>query len=345
MFSGQVTIRDLARELNVSCSTISRALKDHPGISKETKKAVIELANKWNYKPNAVALSLRKSKTNIIGVIIPELVHFFFSNVISGIEEVAYSKGYNIMICQSAESFDREINDADALISSRVDGLLVAISRETNDLGHFQEVIDNEMPIVFFDRLPHDQPVSSIVVDDKFGAYKATEHLIQQGCKHILHLCGPRHLLLGQKRIEGFKAALAHYGIPQEDCLIVDCPNGNRDHARQITREVLKEYPNIDGIFGHNDKVALGAMMAVKESGRKIPDDIAIIGFSDWEFSSFVEPQLSSISQPGLEMGREAAAMLIAQIENPNQRSLPPQTMILRTELLARGSSLRKRPE
>ena len=341
MFPGQVTIRDLARELRVSCSTISRALKDHPGISQETKKAVVELARKWNYKPNAVALSLRKSKTNIIGVIIPEIVHFFFSNVIAGIEEVAYSKGYNVMVCQSNESFDREVNDADALISSRVDGLLVAISRETSDLSHFQEIIDNEMPLVFFDRLPHDQPVSSVVVDDKFGAFKATEHLIRQGCRHILHLCGPRHLLLARKRIEGYRLALEKYKIPFDQELIVDAPSGDREDAERITRNCLASGKSIDGIFAHNDKAALGAMTAVKAAGKKVPDDIAIIGFSNWEFSSFVEPQLSSISQPGKEMGKEAAKLLIAQIENPNQRSLPPQTIILGTELVARASSIR----
>jgi LacI family transcriptional regulator len=341
MFPGQVTIRDLARELKVSCSTISRALKDHPGISQETKKAVVELARKWKYKPNAVALSLRKSKTNIIGVIIPEIVHFFFSNVIAGIEEVAYSKGYNVMVCQSNESFDREVNDADALISSRVDGLLVAISRETSDLSHFQEIIDNEMPLVFFDRLPHDQPVTSVVVDDKFGAFKATEHLIQQGCRHILHLCGPQHLLLARKRIEGYKLALEKHSIPFEPKLIIDAPSGDREDAERIIRNSLASGKVIDGIFAHNDKAALGAMTAVKAAGKKIPKDIAIIGFSNWEFSSFVEPKLSSISQPGKEMGNEAAKLLIAQIENPNKRSLPPQTIILETELVARASSIR----
>jgi LacI family transcriptional regulator len=341
MFPGQVTIRDLARELKVSCSTISRALKDHPGISQETKKAVVELARKWNYKPNAVALSLRKSKTNIIGVIIPEIVHFFFSNVIAGIEEVAYSKGYNVMVCQSNESFDREVNDADALISSRVDGLLVAISRETSDLSHFQEIIDNEMPLVFFDRLPHDQPVSSVVVDDKFGAFKATEHLIRQGCRQLLHLCGPRHLLLARKRIEGYKLALEKFNIPFDPALLIDAPSGDREDAERITRNILASGKDIDGIFAHNDKAALGAMTAVKAAGKKIPQDIAIIGFSNWEFSSFVEPQLSSISQPGKEMGKEAAKLLISQIENPNQRSLPPQTIILSTELVARASSIR----
>jgi LacI family transcriptional regulator len=317
-------------------------LKDHPGISHETKQAVVELAKKWNYKPNAVALSLRKSKTNIIGVIIPEIVHFFFSNVISGIEEIAYSKGYNVMVCQSNESFDREVNDADALISSRVDGLLVAISRETTDLSHFQEIIDNEMPLVFFDRLPHDQPVSSVIVDDKFGAFKATEHLIQQGCRSILHLCGPRHLLLARKRIEGYQLALERHNIPFDPSLILDAPSGNRDDAEVITSEFLAKGIAVDGIFAHNDKAALGAMLAVKKNGLRIPEDVAVIGFSNWEFSSFIEPQLSSISQPGKEMGREAASLLIAQIENPNQRSLPPQTIILRTDLIARQSSMKK---
>jgi LacI family transcriptional regulator len=342
MYTGQVTIRHLAKELGVSCSTISRALKDHPGISHETKKAVVDLAKKWNYKPNAVALSLRKSKTNIIGVIIPEIVHFFFSTVISGIEDVAYSKGYNVMVCQSNENFEREVTDTDALISSRVDGLLVAISRDTTDLSHLEELIENNVPLVFFDRLPHEQPVSSVIVDDKHGAFKATEHLIEQGCRRIAHLAGPQHLLLSRKRVEGYKAALIKHGVEFDERLILPCPIGSNTEAKEITAKAIKDMPDLDGIFAHNDVAAFGAMSAIKEKGLKIPNDIGVVGFSNWQFSSLIEPGLSSVSQPGFEMGQEAARMLIEQIEYTGKSTIPPLTTILNTELIIRGTSQKK---
>ena len=223
----QVTIKDIARELGISPSTVSRALKDHPDISPQTKKAVNELAEKLNYQPNIVALSLRQSKTNTLGVIIPELVHFFFSTVISGIEDVAYSAGYNVIITQSNESLQREKTDIKALFNSRVDGMLISVSRETNTFEHIEGILAKGVPMVFFDRVYENANSSMVIVDDLSGAKEATHHLIDQGCKRIAHLEGPPNLGITKQRLEGYIQALNDANIPINQELIVSCPAGN----------------------------------------------------------------------------------------------------------------------
>ena len=205
MRSGQVTIKDIAKELGISASTVSRALKDHPDISSKTKKAVNELAKKWHYKPNAVALSLRHSKTNIIGVIIPEIVHHFFSSVISGIEKIAHEAGYNVMMFQSNESFEREAANVQALLSSRVDGVLVSMSKETKDYGHFKELRDNGIPIVFFDRICNELSSDNVIVDDFEAGYKATNFFIDTGCTNIAIVTPIEDSLISRLRIDGYK--------------------------------------------------------------------------------------------------------------------------------------------
>ncbi len=340
MRSGQVTIKDIAKELNISCSTVSRALKDFPGISPATKKAVTDLADKYNYRPNAIALSLRNQKTNVIGVIIPETVHFFFSTVISGIEDAAMKEGYNVMICQSNESYEREADSIDALMGARVDGLLVSISRETADLDHLKKVKDEGTPMVFFDRLVEGMNASSVIIDDYQGAYDATEHLIEQDSKNIVHLTGPSNLIIGRKRKEGYISALEDHQIPVREEYIVECRKGTQEEAEQVMAKLLSTGMAIDGVFASNDVAALGALMAVKKAGLKIPRDIAIVGFSNWQFSSLVEPGLTSISQPGYEIGQQAAQLILEEINSKEKGK--SQIKILDTELIVRGSSTRK---
>lgn len=337
--SGQVTIKDLAKELNISVSTVSRALKDFPGISPATKKAVTELANKLNYRPNAIALSLRNQKTNVIGVVIPETVHFFFSTVISGIEDEAMQDGYNVMICQSNESYEREADCIDSLISARVDGLLVAISRETEDLAHLQKVVEGGTPMVFFDRLVEGMNAPSVIIDDYQGAYDAVEHLIQQESHCIIHLAGPDNLIIGRKRKEGYISALEDHGIPIDEGNIIECRNGTLEEAEEAMTSILESDKAVDAVFANNDMAALGALKAVKNAGLNSPQDIAIIGFSNWQFSSLVDPGLSSVSQPGYEIGREAARLILAEI-NSNEKA-SNQVSILDTELVIRESSSR----
>lgn len=340
MKKGQVTIKDIAKELNISCSTVSRALKDFPGISPHTRQAVRKLAEKYHYRPNAVALSLRNQRTNIIGVIIPETVHFFFSTVISGIEDEAMKEGYNVMICQSNENYEREADSIDALMSARVDGLLIDISRETKDLAHLQKVVNEGVPMVFFDRLVEGMNAPSVIVDDYQGAYDAVEHLVGQGCRNIVHLAGPENLIIGRKRIEGYISALEDNAIPLNQDFIVECRNGTQEEAEIAMNKLLSSGKKIDGVFANNDLAALGAMKAIKKAGFKIPEDISVVGYSDWQFCSLVEPSLTSVAQPGYEMGREACRLMFQEINKSNAQK--STIKILDTQLVLRESSAKE---
>lgn len=340
----QVTIKDLARELGISPSTVSRALKDHPDISPQTKKAVNELAEKLNYQPNIVALSLRQSKTNTIGVIIPEIVHFFFSTVISGIEDVAYSAGYNVILTQSIESLQREMLNMKTLFNSRVDGMLISLSRETASFDHIEGMLAKGVPMVFFDRVYDHPSANKIIVDDFSGAKEATLHLIQQGCKKIAHIEGSPNLGITRQRLEGYLEALKEKNIPIDKSLIFPCPDATIEAGKEVTEKILNGGNIPDAIFATNDPVAMGAMQAIRNKGLKIPKDIAVVGFSNWLFTSMMDPPLSSVDQPGYEMGQEATKLLIRQIEakSKDDNDPEPETKILKTRLVARESSLKK---
>lgn len=337
---GQVTIKDIARELNVSTSTVSRALKDYPGISDDTKKKVKDLAEKLHYRPNAVALSLRKSKSFTIGVIIPEVVHFFFSTVISGIEEIAYANGYNVILCQTNEKLQRELSSIETMLDNQIDGLLVSFSKETENFDHFTKLMDQNFPIVFFDRVPDIENTVNVTVNDFKGAYDATKHLIEQGYKNIIHLAGPKTLPISAKRKDGYKQALQDHQMILNPEWIIPCPIGTQEESYEITKTLFKSNENHpDAIFASNDIAAAGAMMAVKELGLKVPEDVGIVGFSNWQFSSMIDPPLSSVEQPGFEMGEKATAMLLEMIEKKKESNWEAKTIVLETELLVRKSS------
>jgi LacI family transcriptional regulator len=340
----QVTIKDIARELGISPSTVSRALKDHPDISVDTKKAVNALADKLNYQPNIVALNLRQKKTNTIGVIIPEVVHFFFSTVISGIEDVAYQAGYNVILAQSNESYQREVAHVKALFNSRVDGMLLSLSRETTNFDHVESIISKGVPIVFYDRMYHSPTSSKVIVDDYAGAKEAVNHLISQGCRDIAHLVGAPNLIISIDRLRGYKDALKESKIAVREELILPCDSGTFEEGKSVTRKLLDSPVKVDAIFANNDPMAMGAMMAIKEKGLKIPQDIAVIGFSNWFFGELMEPSLSTIDQPGFEMGQEAARLLIRQIERRDKdlEDIPSEIKVLKTKLMIRNSSLKK---
>jgi LacI family transcriptional regulator len=329
--------------LNISPSTVSRALKDHPDISVDTKKAVNALADKLNYQPNIVALNLRQKKTNTIGVIIPELVHFFFSTVISGIEDVAYQAGYNVILAQSNESYTREVAHVKALFNSRVDGMLLSLSRETINFDHVESIISKGVPIVFYDRMYNSPTSSKVIVDDYAGAKEAVNHLISQGCKNIAHLVGAPNLIISIDRLRGYKDALKENKIEIKEELIFSCDSGTFEEGKSVTQKLLNSKLKIDAIFANNDPMAMGAMVAIKEKGLKIPQDIAIVGFSNWFFGELMEPSLSTIDQPGFEMGQEAARLLIRQIEMKDKDQYEPveEIKILKTRLIIRESSLK----
>ncbi|MEM8565186.1 MAG: substrate-binding domain-containing protein [Bacteroidota bacterium] len=343
MKSSQVTIKDIARELGISPSTVSRALKDHPDISPETKRVVSELAEKLNYQPNSIALSLRHSKSNTIGVVIPQVVHWFFSTVISGVEDIAYGAGYSVIVSQSNESYEREVKDVKALFNNRVDGILISMSKDTTDYGHFESLYSRGIPMVFYDRVCETINCSKVVVDDYGAAYKATKHLIEQGYKTIAHLAGAKNLQISKERLSGYKAALEEHGLPYIDSHVVyeNLADDERP-AKALTTKLLNSGQRPDAIFASNDISALGAMMAAKEHGLKIPEEFGIVGFSNWRFTELTEPTLSTVDQRGFEIGQEAARLLIKEIEAEDDEIVEPITKTLETNLIVRKSSVRR---
>jgi len=335
-----VTLKDLARELNIATSTVSRALKGSPEISAITRARVQKLAKELNYEPNALALSLRHSKTNTIGVILPELVHFFFSTVISGIEDIAYSNGYNIIICQSNENIDREILDTKALFNHRVDGILACVSRNTSVYDHFIAIQDKGIPIVFFDR---DVPIdaSKILSNDFEGGYNATKHLIESGKINLIHLSGPEGLMLSEQRTRGFIQAHQDLGIPFNKEKILRCGDGDAQENYKIIQNTLKKGMKFDGIFAVNDIAAVGALQALQAAHISVPQEVAIVGYSDWQFSSFISPRLTTIRQNGNEMGRKATELLLEEIHSKDI-FIEPKCITLPTKIILRETTLNK---
>ena len=340
MKNGQVTIKDIARELKISPSTVSRALKNHPDISQETKKAVMELANQMDYQPNIIALSLRKRKTNTVGVIIPKIVHHFFSTIISGIEDIAYAEGYNVIITQSDESYQREVDCVFALVSSRVDGLFMSLSSETTDYEHLQVLNKRNIPVIFLDRSCDAIFSSKVLVDDHDGAFLATEHLIQQGCKIPIHLAASDTMGIAKERKQGFLDALAKNKLsPIEQAIVY---SDNLQMGYDSVKKLLAEGVAFDGIFAVNDETAIGAMRALKEAGKQIPKDVAVIGFGDNPICEVVDPPLSSIRQPGFEMGQIAAQLFMKQtVLVEKKEDYETEIKILKTTLITRASSKR----
>ncbi len=332
----QVTIKDIARELGISPSTVSRALKNHPDISNATKNAVNDLARKLNYKPNEIALSLKHSKSNIIGVIVPEVVHYFFSSVISGIDDLAYANDYNVMVAQTTENYEREMHSVQGMLSSRVAGLLVSVSKSTKSYEHFRTLEQNGIPIVFFDRVCAEIDTDKVVVDDFDGAYRAVDYLIKTGCKRIVHFAAAQHLLIGKNRQNGYLHALYKNGIPVDDNLIFKCDNYNE--AAHLTEKLIRSGNTPDAIFAVNDMTALGALSTIKSIGLRVPDDISIIGFTNGLISTMSDPPLSTIEQHGYEMGQIAVRLLLNRLSK-DEEDYTPEIRVLKTDLVLRGTT------
>jgi len=334
MHKGNVTIKDIARELGISPSTVSRALKDHPDISPDTKKLVNSLADKWNYIPNPIALSLKGGSTKTIGIIVPEIVHYFFSTVISGIEDYADERGYNVMICQSNESYEKEVKSVQTLVNSHVDGILVSVAKLSRNMEHFRELRRKDIPMVFFDRICDELDSDRVVVDDEEGAYSAVKHLILEGKRRIIHLSGPPNLPISKNRIEGYIKALNEFQGQVQEENIVKCDN--IEEANWIIPSLLKRTPHPDAFFCVNDLTASKALKIVKAHGFKVPEDIAIVGFTNGQISKLTDPGLSTVDQHGYEIGQEAAKLMLDRID---EKKRPYITRIIKTELIVRGSS------
>lgn len=332
-----VTIKDIAHQLNISVSTVSRALRGSTDISPETKKAVLNLASELDYQPNSIALSLVKSRTNILGVIIPDVAVQFFASAISGIQEVASAAGFNVMICQSNESEQTEANNIQALLSSRVAGIIVSVSGKTTNTDHLRAVQKKGIPLILFDRVCDDIEAAKVIVDDYDGALVAVDHLVAVGCKRIAHLAGPEKLQITANRKNGYLDALRKNNIPIDESLIrhVDF---DRQKSISATKAWIESNNPPDGIFAISDRAAIGAMLAIKAAGLRIPQDIAVVGFGNETTSSILDPALTTVMQYPVEMGRIAARLFLDQIEADSDE-FKPETTVLKTKLLVNKSS------
>lgn len=335
-----ITIKDIARALNLSTSTVSRALRNSYEINAETKKLVMEYAEKMHYRPNPIALSLRDSKSKSIGVIIPEIANNFFSQLINGIESIAYSLGYHTVIFQSHESYEREVANTNYLVSRKVDGLLVSLSSLTTDLVHFEELIDKGMPIVFFDRVPNDIETHKVVVDNFMGSYEATEHLIQSGRRRIAHLTSPIYLSIATERLAGYKKALEDNGIPFDESYVKYCHHGGKltTENEAAMQELLNMPEPPDAILAASDRLTSGCLSVLHKNRIRIPEEIALVGFTNIGVADLLNPPLTAVVQPAMEMGQQAVELLIRLIENPKKIS-KFETRSFKTSLMVRESS------
>lgn len=335
------TILDIARELNVTPSTVSRALNGHDAISVSTKEAVQKIAKKLNYHPNRVASSLRLGKSKIIGVIIPSAEINFFGSVVHGIEKVASEQDYNVLIYQSNELEDVEKKGVGTFLRSRVDGVLASISKQTTNLAHFKEIKRRGVPLVLFDRVNDDLGVPSVVVDDFKGAFNATQHLIDMGCKRIAHIAGPQHVAIFHQRLKGYKKALEENGFGVEEELIVP-GQISIDSGYTWMKELLHLKKAPDGVFAVEDFTALGAIKALKEANKKIPDEVALIGFANEAFGEYITPSLSTVDQQTIKMGQAAAKLFFDLSKEDGFYKTAPKKIVLEPVLVYRNTSLRK---
>ncbi|WP_204344888.1 LacI family DNA-binding transcriptional regulator [Psychroserpens algicola] len=337
-----VTLKEIAETLNISVTTVSKALKDYPDVSKKTRKLVRETAAQLNYRPNSFAVNLRTKESKTIGLIIPEVVHHFFSTVIKGIIAQAEKKGYFVIILQSNESYELEKKQIDLLMSKHVDGILISLANETSDFKHITDVMDQDKPIVMFDKIAKIVNCSKVIIDDRKAAYMATQHLIDTGCKRIAHFRGP---LLPQNSIDrflGYKKALLDNDLPYDSSLvyICDCSDKSFEEGKNNAAQLLKDHSDVDGIFINTDMVAIGAITEFNKRGIKIPEDISIVGFSNWFMSSAITPTLSTIDQPGYQMGKMAFKQLYKELKAlKQQKEVHPKIIELETSLVKRDST------
>ncbi len=337
----KVTIVDIASLLGITPSTVSRALKNDPRISSVTKKAVLEVAESLKYQPNRIASALRSGKSQLIAVLVPRINRSFFSSVVRGVEEVANKANYSIVVCQSYEDSQKEIDAIDVLLNAQVDGIIASIGKNTDDVSHFEKLIAKGIPLVLFDRISDKLHTSQVIIDDFLGSYMATEHLILQGCRKLVHFTSTNNIILFKERLRGFKEALAAHAIPFEETMVVKSQLQLEDGIHCMN-ELLKKGNLPDAIFSASDYAAMGAMQVLKENRIPVPGRVAIVGFSNEPFTSFTEPGLSSVEQFPIEMGRRAAEMFLEMIKMKSGKPFVAEKTVLQPKLILRGSSLKK---
>lgn len=334
-----LTMKDMAKALGVSVSTVSRALKDNPRISPEKREEIKRYARKHNFSPNPLAESLRKSRTEaprLIGVIIPEFVHYYFASVLTGIEETAWARGYRIMVATSDECYDREVKICRSFYENRACGIIISQAKDTRRYDHFTDLTSHGIPLVFYDRICTGVNASRVVVDDYMGAFTAVSHLIKTGCRRIAYYSSPMNLEISKNRYNGWHDALTQNGLPADDDLLFMCDS--RTEAERITPNVLSREQIPDAFFATNDDTAIGILYTAKRMGYRVPEDLSICGFTDGERAIACDPMLTTVEQRGRAVGAEAASVLIDQVEG----ILPKDKVVrrvVRTRLVLRGTT------
>ena len=335
----KTTIHDIASKLNITASTVSRALNNNPRISDTTKKAVQKMAKQLGYQPNNIAAALRHGKSHIIGVIVPTADRTFFASVVRGIEEIANKINYKVIICQSYDNYDTEVQTVNALLNARVDGIIASIGKNTDDFSHFRNA-QEKVPLLLFDRTTDELEVSQVVVDDFLGAYKVTKHLIEQGCRRIAHFTSPKRISIYKERLRGYTEALKNHDIPFDPELVVES-NLLLEGGRSSMEALLKLDKIPDAVFSASDYGAMGAMQVLKERKIKIPQQVALAGFSNEPFTSFTDPTITTIDQLSIAMGNITAELFFEQLKAGDKPQRPQKT-VLKPELIIRQSSQRK---
>ena len=334
-----MTMKDIAREFGISVATVSRALKDSPRISEERRKAIQQYAREHNFQPNAIGEALRHSRVmpqRVIGVIVPEFTHYYFSSILTGIEETTAARGYRIMVALSGEKYERETKICEAFLRYKLGGVIVSQAKDTKNYDHYQKLIDAGIPLVFYDRICTGVSASRVVVDDYMGAFNAVSHLIETGCRRIAFYGSPMQLEISKNRFNGYKDALFKHGLPFDETITRVCDN--RADAEVLTPEILALENRPDGFFAVNDDTAIGILYTVKRAGLQVPDDISICGFTNGQRAVACDPMLTTVEQRGHRVGEEAAEILMNKIEglSPLEKV---EKRIVRTRLVIRGTT------
>lgn len=335
--SKKTTIYDIAKKLNITAATVSRALNNNPKISEATRELVLKTAAKMNYEQNKLALALKSGKSNNVGVIVPRIDSNFFGSVIRGVEEELNPHGYHVIICQTHENEKRENENIDTLLNAQVDGILISTSNTKTE--PFNRVLKKNVPLVFFDRKKTMNGVSSVTINDFEGGYKATKHLIDQGCTRIAHFSGDRSIEIFKDRFMGYKQALLDYGVKYNPEYVIQTKS-NRDDGGIAIKELLDMKNPPDAVFSSSDFAALGAIEVLKSLGVKIPNEFSVVGFSNEPFTKFMELSISTVDQSPLEMGKMAAKVFLEQVTNSDQFKIEKK-VVLAPELIVRKSSLK----
>jgi len=333
----KATIKDIANVLGITPSAVSKALSNHPRISDKTKAAVLQIAKNLNYQPNHLASALRKGKSNLVGVIIPKANSHFFSSIIENIEEVLNEKGYNVIIAQSNESYEKECKSIDALLYTQVDGIIASMANETIKLDYYEKIKSKGIPLILFDRGENDLNVDYVGIDDYLSSHLVIEHLVEQGCKRIAHIAGFSHTRIYKNRIRGYRDALEKFGLAVEESLIIES-NLRIEDGRRIMKQLLELKNRPDAVYAAGDYAALGALQVLQENHINVPEEIALVGFTNEPFTSLVTPSITSVEQHSEQIGKVAAETLIKRLEFPDEK-VSLNKLILPAELIIRLSS------